>query len=58
LWWLSKGIQHVTALYQSDFLLTSLELSEFGYLLVIAVTLGLLGSYLAVRSQLRAISPG
>lgn len=58
LWWLSKGIQHVTALYQSDFLLTSLELSEFGYLLAIAVTLGLLGSYLAVRSQLRAISPG
>ncbi len=57
LWWLRGAIGHVTQLYQSDFELTSLSFGEFGLLLAIAVALGLLGSYIAVRSHIKAIEP-
>lgn len=57
LWWLQGAIATVTQLYQSDFVLNSLSLHEFGYLMLIAVTLGLVGSYIAVRSHIKAIEP-
>lgn len=57
LWWLQGAIATVTQLYQSDFVLNSLSLQEFGYLMLIAVTLGLVGSYIAVRSHIKAIEP-
>lgn len=57
LWWLQGAIATVTQLYQSDFVLNSLSLREFGYLMLIAVTLGLVGSYIAVRSHIKAIEP-
>lgn len=57
LWWLTGAIGKVTQLYQSDFQLTSLSFAEFGILLAIAIALGLTGSYIAVRSHIRAIEP-
>ncbi|WP_306523633.1 permease-like cell division protein FtsX [Rheinheimera sp.] len=57
LWWLQGAIATVTQLYQSDFVLRSLSLHEFAYLMLIAVSLGLVGSYIAVRSHIKAIEP-
>ncbi len=57
LWWLRSAITTVTQLYQSDFVLNSLSMQEFGWLMLIAVVLGLLGSYIAVRSHIKAIEP-
>ncbi|MBU2426600.1 MAG: permease-like cell division protein FtsX, partial [Gammaproteobacteria bacterium] len=48
LWWLRSAIATVTQLYQSDFVLNSLTMQEFGWLMLIAVLLGLVGSYIAV----------
>jgi cell division transport system permease protein len=57
LWWLRSAITTVTQLYQSDFVLNSLSMQEFGWLMLIAVLLGLIGSYIAVRSHIKAIEP-
>jgi cell division transport system permease protein len=57
LWWLRSAIATVTQLYQSDFVLNSLSMQEFGWLMLIAVSLGLVGSYIAVRSHIKAIEP-
>ncbi|MBU1439277.1 MAG: permease-like cell division protein FtsX [Gammaproteobacteria bacterium] len=57
LWWLRSAIATVTQLYQSDFVLNSLTMQEFGWLMLIAVLLGLVGSYIAVRSHIKAIEP-
>jgi cell division transport system permease protein len=57
LWWLRSAIATVTQLYQSDFVLNSLSMQEFGWLMLIAVLLGLIGSYIAVRSHIKAIEP-
>lgn len=57
LWWLRSAIATVTQLYQSDFVLNSLSMQEFGWLMLIAVLLGLVGSYIAVRSHIKAIEP-
>ena len=55
--WLRAAIAKVTQLYQSDFVINSLSLSEFGVLMAIGTGLGLFGSYLAVRSHIKAIEP-
>lgn len=55
--WLRAAIAKVTQLYQSDFVINSLSLSEFGVLMAMGVALGLCGSYLAVRSHIKAIEP-
>ena len=55
LYWLRGAIANVTQLYQSGFVLNVLTLQEFGLLMAIAVSLGLVGSYLAVRSHIKAI---
>lgn len=57
LYWLHGAIANVTQLYQSGFVLNVLTLQEFGLLMLIAVSLGLVGSYLAVRSHIKAIEP-
>ncbi|MFN6971108.1 MAG: permease-like cell division protein FtsX, partial [Rheinheimera sp.] len=41
LWWLRSAISTVTQLYQSDFVLNSLSMQEFGWLMLIAILLGL-----------------
>ncbi len=55
--WLRAAIAKVTQLYQSDFVINSLSLAEFGVLMAIGTGLGLFGSYLAVRSHIKAIEP-
>jgi len=57
LWWLEGALARVTSLYQSQFHFAALTFSEFGSLLLIGITLGFIGSYLAVRSHIRAIEP-
>ena len=57
LFWLRGAIANVTQLYQSGFSLNVLTLQEFGILMLIAIALGLVGSYLAVRSHIKAIEP-
>ncbi len=57
LFWLRGAIANVTQLYQSGFSLNVLTLQEFGILMLIAIGLGLVGSYLAVRSHIKAIEP-
>ena len=55
--WLRAAIAKVTQLYQSDFVINSLSLAEFGVLMAIGTGLCLFGSYLAVRSHIKAIEP-
>jgi cell division transport system permease protein len=55
--WLRAAIAKVTQLYQSDFVINSLSLAEFGVLMMIGTGLGLFGSYLAVRGHIKAIEP-
>ena len=55
LWWLKQGIANVTQLYESTFTLQPLSLSELGYLLLVAVALGFVGSFLAVRRNISQI---
>lgn len=57
LFWLSSGIAQVTELYQSSFSLNVLSLREIGCLMLAGMLLGWSGSYLAVRSHIRAIEP-
>lgn len=57
LWWLRGAIADISSLYQSDFQLQSMTFSEFGGLLLLAVLLGVAGSYLSVRQHIRAIEP-
>ncbi len=55
LWWLKQAISSVTQLYESTFTLQPLSLAELGYLLLVAVGLGFIGSLLAVRRNISQI---
>jgi cell division transport system permease protein len=55
LWWLKHAIASVTQLYESTFTLQPLSLAELGYLLLVAVGLGFVGSFLAVRRNISQI---
>jgi len=55
MWWLEQGIASVTQLYEGSFQLQPMSLAELGYLLLGAILLGLLGSYLAVRRTIAQI---
>lgn len=55
--YLSGALTHLTDLYQSQFVLSGLSLSEFMFLQLVAVSLGLLGSYISVHQHIRAIEP-
>ena len=55
--WLQSAIVSVTELYGSEFRLMSLSVTEFFSLMLLAVLLGLAGSYLSVRRHISAIEP-
>jgi cell division transport system permease protein len=44
-------------LYQSNFILVGLNVTEMLLLILFAVLLGLAGSYLSVRKHIRSIEP-
>jgi len=55
--YLTGALQHLTSLYQSNFILQGLSFSDIITLIAAAVFLGLLGSYISVRQHIRAIEP-
>lgn len=55
--YLSGALTNLTDLYQSQFVLSGLSFYEFMFLQIVAVSLGLLGSYISVYQHIRAIEP-
>lgn len=58
LWMLNSPVQRLAGLYDSHFELTNLGVGNTLFLIIIAITLGYLGSWLAVGRHLREIEPG
>lgn len=58
IWWLNGPVRELAVLYNSDFALGGLPLDGAVGLLLVAVALGWLGAWLAVRRHLDAIEPG
>jgi cell division transport system permease protein len=58
IWWLNGPVKELAVLYNSDFALGGLPLDGAVGLLLVAVILGWLGAWLAVRRHLDAIEPG
>lgn len=58
LWWLSGPMERLAALYHSNFILNGLPLDGALALLVVAMALGWLGAWVAVKRHLDAIEPG
>ena len=56
-WLLAGPVERLAGLYQTPFRLHTLELRTVLSLLAISITLGLLGSWIAVRRHLREIEP-
>jgi cell division transport system permease protein len=54
---LRPPIQRLAGLYGSDFSLAGLNLQATGYLILGAVALGWLGSYISAGTHLRRIEP-
>ncbi|CCQ09519.1 Cell division protein FtsX [Pseudoalteromonas luteoviolacea B = ATCC 29581] len=57
MWWLESAVQEVAGVYQAQFALIGLNLTEFGLLLAMAISLGFLGSFLSVNRYIREIEP-
>ncbi|MER2490886.1 permease-like cell division protein FtsX [Catenovulum sediminis] len=57
LFYLSGSIATIADLYQSNFKLTGLNAREMLNLLLISMSLGLIGSFLVVRKQIKLIEP-
>lgn len=57
IWWISGAVANISELYQSQFRLVGLNFNEMMVLWCIAIGLGLLGSYIAVRKHVRTIEP-
>ena len=57
MWWLSSAVNSVAGVYQTNFLLIGLTLSEFGFLVLLATSLGFVGSYLSVNRYIKEIEP-
>lgn len=57
IWWIRAAVLRVTELYDSQFRLQGLTFQELLILWAIAVSLGLLGSWIAVRRHVAAIEP-
>lgn len=55
--YLSGALRQLTNLYQSQFVLSGLNFFEIMLLQLIAIGLGLLGSFISVRQHIRAIEP-
>lgn len=58
LWWLSGPIERLAGLYRSDFSLNGLSLDGALALIIIAMLLGWLGAWVAVKRHLDDIEPG
>ncbi|ATZ72997.1 cell division protein FtsX [Idiomarina sp. X4] len=57
IWWIESAVLNVTNLYDSQFQLDGLTFGELIAIWVIAIGLGLAGSYLAVRRHIQSIEP-
>ena len=55
--YLTGALSQLTELYQSEFVLAGLSFSELLLLQLLAIGLGLLGSFISVRQHIRAIEP-
>lgn len=58
LWWLSGPIERLAGLYRSDFALAGLGLDGVLALIIVAMLLGWLGAWVAVKRHLDDIEPG
>lgn len=58
LWWLSGPVERLAGLYRSDFSLNGLTFEGALALLIVAMLLGWLGAWVAVKRHLDAIEPG
>jgi len=57
IWWIGSAVTDVTELYQSQFSLSGLTVGEMLMVWLVAVALGLIGSFLAVRKHIKSIEP-
>jgi len=57
MWWLGSAVSEVAGVYQAEFLLQGLSFFEFSNLIILAVLLGLFGSYLSVKRYIKTIEP-
>ncbi|MEX1222441.1 MAG: permease-like cell division protein FtsX [Idiomarina sp.] len=57
LWWIDGAVMRITELYEGQFELAGLTGTEMLILWAVAIALGLIGSYLAVRKHVSAIEP-
>ena len=55
--YISGALGQLTDLYQSQFVLSGLSFAELMVLQLLAIGLGLLGSFISVRQHIRAIEP-
>lgn len=55
--WIDGAVADISELYQSQFSLVGLSFNEMLVLWLVAIGLGLLGSYIAVRKHVRTIEP-
>ena len=55
--WISGAVADISELYESQFTLVGLTFNEMLVLWLLAIGLGLLGSYIAVRKHVRTIEP-
>ncbi|MEX2475115.1 permease-like cell division protein FtsX [Marinobacter sp.] len=58
LWWLSGPVERLAGLYRSDFSLNGLTFEGAVALLIVAMLLGWLGAWVAVKRHLDDIEPG
>lgn len=58
LWWLSGPIERLSGLYHSDFTLAGLSVDGALALIIVAMLLGWLGAWVAVKRHLDKIEPG
>lgn len=58
LWWLSGPVERLAELYRSDFSLSSLSFDGALTLIIMAMLLGWLGAWVAVKRHLDDIEPG
>jgi cell division transport system permease protein len=58
LWWLSGPVERLAGLYRSDFSLSGLTFDGVLALIIVAMLLGWLGAWLAVKRHLDDIEPG
>ena len=57
MWWLTSAVSSVAGVYQTGFSLIGLTLNEFGALVLLATSLGFIGSYLSVNRYIKEIEP-